>query len=146
MKIGEFAAFCNLSVRTLRLYDQMGLLKPASIDPATGYRSYEPEQMHTLNAILSYKKVGFTLQEIRELLSPGLTSEALIQKLRDKLLENENKSDACRYHNESIRNILNAYQAAAKPENDQEAALRLSRIACLENDTLEHDLSKILWL
>lgn len=146
LKIGEFAAFCNTSVRTLRLYDTMGLLKPAEIDPATGYRYYDPDQMRTFNAILSYKKLGFSLAESGELLSPSLTSDALIHKLTDKMKENQKRADACAYHNEGIRQLLEAYRASLRPEGDQEAAVRLSRIACLENETLENEFSQILWL
>ena len=146
LKIGEFAAFCNISVPALRLYDRMGLLKPASVDPATGYRYYDPDQIQILNAILSYKKVGFSLHEIKELLCETLTPEALVQKLRDKQTENRRKQSACRYHNETIQSILDAYQATAAPESEQAAAVRLSRIACLENESLEHEFSQILWL
>ena len=146
IKIGEFAAFCNLSVRALRLYDRMELVKPVRIDPATGYRYYNPEQLRTVNAIISYKKVGFSLAEIRELLSPEITSAEIIQKLKDKLKSNRKSADSCRYHNESIQNILDAYQAGESPESEQEAALRLSRIACLENDGLQEEFSQILWL
>jgi len=146
LKIGEFAAFCNISVRTLRHYDSLGLLKPAEIDPDTGYRSYEPEQMQTLNAILTYKKMGFSLQEIKELVSPAATSAELIRRLTDKLKENKKRADACDYHNESIRRMLDAYRASPAPESDQDAAVRLSRIACLENETLENEFSQILWL
>ncbi|HPF87296.1 MAG TPA: MerR family transcriptional regulator [Candidatus Limiplasma sp.] len=146
LKIGEFAAFCDISVRALRLYDQMGLVKPLRIDPATGYRYYDPEQLQTVNAILSYKKIGFSLQEIRLLLSPRATSALLIRKLREKLKQNESKADIYRYYNENIQNILNAFQASAAPDSEQEAALRLSRIACLENDSLQEEFSRILWL
>lgn len=146
LKIGEFAAFCNLSVRTLRLYDRMALVKPVRVDPDTGYRYYDPEQLQTINAVISYKKVGFSLTEIRELLSPSITSAELVKKLTDKLKQNSKSADISRYHNESIRSMLEAYQAGERPESDQEEALRLSRIACLENDSLEHEFSRIMWL
>jgi DNA-binding transcriptional MerR regulator len=146
MKIGDFAAFCDLSIRALRLYDHIGLLKPAVTDADTGYRYYEPEQMQTLNAIAGYKKLGFSLQEIRALLSPELDSAALIRMLRAKQKENEKKAVICRYNNENIQKILDAYDADETRESEQDAALRLSRIACLENDKLENLFSQILWL
>jgi len=146
LKIGKFAAFCKISVPTLRLYDRMGLLKPASVDPATKYRYYAPEQIAVLNAILSYKKLGFSLQEIMELLSEKLTADALIQRLRDKQQENSKRANACRFHNEAIQGILDAYQASAPPESEQDAAYRMSQLACFENESLAHELSQILWL
>jgi len=146
MRIGEFAAFSDVSIRALRIYDRMGLLTPASTDPETGYRYYAPEQMQTLNAIIGFKKVGFTLREIKQLLSPKLDTAARIQKLRDKQRENDRIAEICRYNNENIQQILDSWQASPARENDQEAAVRLARIACLENEKLEHDFSQILWL
>jgi DNA-binding transcriptional MerR regulator len=146
MKIGEFAHFCDASVRALHLYDAIDLLKPAFTDPETKYRYYLPEQMETLNAIISYKKVGFTLSEIKELISPSISQETLVELLKDKLAENERTSAICLYNNENIQSILSAYQQApCKPDSNEEA-VRLARIACLENEKLEHDFSKILWL
>ena len=146
MKIGEFAEYCGLSIRALRLYDRMDLLKPADIDPDTGYRSYNPEQIQIVDAIKSYKKVGFTLREIKTLLSPTATRAALIRKLREKMKQNDKKADILRYHNQTIQSILTTYQASMPPDSEQEAAERLFRIVCLENNSLEHMFSKILWL
>lgn len=145
MKIGEFAAFSNISIRALRLYDRMNLLQPACTDPETGYRSYDPDQIKTVYAIKSFQKFGFSLREIKDLLSPDMPSAALIQKLKDKMKQNETSADILRAHNESIQHMLDTYQVEIV-ESEQEAALRLSRIACLENDSLQNELSQILWL
>ena len=51
MGIGEFAGVTHLSIRTLRRYHDAGLLEPARVDPATGYRSYSPEQVPTAQVI-----------------------------------------------------------------------------------------------
>lgn len=51
LRIGEVARLFNLSVGTLRHYEQMGLLEPARIDPASGYRYYGARQLSTLNTI-----------------------------------------------------------------------------------------------
>lgn len=146
MRIGEFAAFCDVSVRTLHLYDRMGLLKPAEIDDTTGYRYYLPEQMQTLNAIISFKKVGFSLAEIREMMSTGLCGDIVIQRLREKKKDNERIESSCRYNIENIQNMLNALAAAPEVRDPQAEAVRISRIACLENAKLEQDFSQILWL
>ena len=55
-------------MKTLRLYDQLGLLKPVYIDENTGYRYYEPDQLDTMIAIQRYKRFGFTLDEIKTML------------------------------------------------------------------------------
>ncbi len=146
MRIGEFAAFCDVSVRALRIYDRMGLLKPAFTDESTGYRYYVPEQMQTLSAIAGYQKLGFSLKEIRTLLLSGSDAAACVTLLQRKQKENDRKADTCRYNNEVIQSILDSWQASPNPESEEDVALRLSRIACLENEKLEHFFSPILWL
>lgn len=51
LAIGEFSRFTHLSVRTLRRYHESGLLVPAVVDEATGYRSYDPDQIATAQVI-----------------------------------------------------------------------------------------------
>ena len=146
MKIGEFAAFSGVSVRTLHLYDRMGLLKPASVDRESNYRYYLPEQMQSLNTILSLKKVGFSLKEIKDVLLAGHDRKSVIRQLQKKMRENERMAAICQYNNENIQKMLDALSAAPEAMDDQAEAVRLSRIACLENEKLEQDFSQILWL
>ncbi|HEY3734231.1 MAG TPA: MerR family transcriptional regulator [Streptosporangiaceae bacterium] len=70
--IGEFARLGAVSVRTLRHYDDIGLLPPAEVDPATGYRSYSAAQLRQLNRIVALKELGLTLGQIRQCLG-GIT-------------------------------------------------------------------------
>ena len=60
MKISEFAQKNQVSTKLLRHYDEIGLLKPAAVDPENGYRCYGEEQSHLLNWILVLKNLGFT--------------------------------------------------------------------------------------
>ncbi|HTK06217.1 MAG TPA: MerR family transcriptional regulator [Ktedonobacteraceae bacterium] len=76
-KISEFSQLSQVSVKTLRYYDQLGLLKPAHADPCTGYRSYKAEQLLRLNRILAYKELGFTLQQITQLLDEQIPPEQI---------------------------------------------------------------------
>lgn len=69
LKISEFARICNVSSQTLRYYAAEGLLCPDEIDPKSGYRYYSPEKIETLYRIQNYKEAGFSLDEIKELLS-----------------------------------------------------------------------------
>jgi DNA-binding transcriptional MerR regulator len=146
MKIGEFAAFSDVSIRALRLYDRMGLLRPSQVDAESGYRYYLPDQLQTLNTILSFKKVGFSLKEIKDMISAHLSREAVIKRLHLKQHENERTVTVCQYNIENIQKMLDALSAAPEEPDEQRRAQRLSRIACLENDKLEHDFSQILWL
>jgi len=77
IKIGDFARLSQVSVVTLRYYDEMDLLKPVKVDSFTGYRFYSADQLPRLNRILALKDLGFSLEQIRLMLTDGLTSEQL---------------------------------------------------------------------
>ena len=66
--IGEFARHGRVSVRMLRHYDAIGLLRPAHVDPATGYRSYTAGQLADLNRIVALKDLGFSLEQVRTMI------------------------------------------------------------------------------
>jgi DNA-binding transcriptional MerR regulator len=66
--IGEFAQHGRVSVRMLRHYDAIGLLRPACVVPASGYRLYEASQLADLNRIIALKDLGFTLQQVQAVL------------------------------------------------------------------------------
>ena len=66
MKTGDLAKIANISLRTLRYYDKIGLLKPSQIAP-NGYRQYNEEDLIRLQKILLLKKLGFSLEEIEEI-------------------------------------------------------------------------------
>ena len=69
MQIKEFAEFTRVSVRTLHYYDEIGLLKPASVDRASGYRFYDENSLLRMQEILFYRELDFPLKSIREILS-----------------------------------------------------------------------------
>ena len=77
IKIGDFARLSQVSVVTLRYYDEMNLLKPVKVDAFTGYRFYSADQLPRLNRILALKDLGFSLDQIKLMLADGLTSEQL---------------------------------------------------------------------
>ena len=77
LKIGEFARVGQVSIATLRHYDQCGLLKPNALDPDTGYRYYLLDQLPRLNRILALKELGFPLEQIARLLRKDLSLEQL---------------------------------------------------------------------
>lgn len=91
--IGQFAQFAKVSIRTLRHYDDVGLLRPAAVDPATGYRSYIAAQMSLLNRILALKDLGLTLAEITQVIEAGVSNDELIGMLRLRQAEAERQAD-----------------------------------------------------
>lgn len=84
-QIGEFSYICETTIKTLRYYDKINLLKPVKINPLTGYRYYSEKQINTLKKIKDLQLSGFSLDEIKD------------------LLENENKEKL----NEQIKKIEN---------------------------------------
>ena len=89
-KIGDFSKFTRVSVKMLRHYDHLGLLKPARIDPATNYRYYSADQLPRLNRLLALRELGLTLEQIGPLLpanGAGLPVEQMRGMLRLKQAE-----------------------------------------------------------
>jgi DNA-binding transcriptional MerR regulator len=74
--IGEFARLGGVSVRTLRHYDDIGLLRPDFVDPDTGYRGYCAAQLGQLNRIMALKELGLSLGQVRRTLG-GVTLDEL---------------------------------------------------------------------
>jgi DNA-binding transcriptional MerR regulator len=66
--IGDFSRMTHLSVPALRHYHEVGLLPPAEVDPASGYRFYAPEQVQVAQVIRRFRDLGMPLEEIREVL------------------------------------------------------------------------------
>jgi len=77
IRIGDFSKLSRVSVKTLRFYDEMGLLKPVDVDRFTGYRYYEFHQLPRLYRILALKDLGFSLEEIGRLLEEDLPTEQM---------------------------------------------------------------------
>lgn len=86
--IGKMSQACQLSVKTLRWYDQTGLLKPVHIDEKTGFRYYSLDQIDRVILIKRYKRFGFSLEEIASLL------EAEEDSLTDSLFQKRRELDA----------------------------------------------------
>lgn len=82
-KIGAFSKLSGVTVKTLRHYDELSLLKPAHVDEESGYRFYTAEQLLTIRRIAGFKEQGLTLEMMR----PMLTGTASLMKAERTLLE-----------------------------------------------------------
>ncbi len=89
LNIGEFARLGQVSPRMLRHYDRLGLLEPERVDPENGYRSYTVQQLERLHRLLALRDLGFTLEQIRDLLRAGPPLEQLQGMLRLRQAELE---------------------------------------------------------
>ena len=86
-KIGDFCQLGRVTVRTLRHYDELGLLRPAKIDEESSYRFYSVEQLPKLNRIVALKDLGFSLTEIQRLVKEDVSADELREMLEQKRLE-----------------------------------------------------------
>lgn len=89
IKIGDFARLGQVSVVTLRHYDDIGLIKPVKVDRTSGYRYYEVYQLARLNRIIALKDLGFSLEQIEQMLNADLTVDQLREMLKTKHAEVE---------------------------------------------------------
>ena len=84
--VKELSQMAGVSARTLRYYDQIGLLRPARVNPS-GYRIYGREEVDRLQQILFYRELGVKLSKIKEILAaPSFDAIQALQEHREKLL------------------------------------------------------------
>ncbi len=86
-RIGDFSRLSLVSVKALRYYDELGLLKPARVDEFTGYRYYAASQLSRLNRVLALKDMGLSLEQIALLLDKEPTPDQIRGMLRLKQVE-----------------------------------------------------------
>lgn len=93
MKINEVARLTGVTVRTLHYYDQIGLLPPSSVTEA-GYRIYDKEALETLQQILFFRELRFSLKEIKEILrNPDYDKTEALRKQRSLLIQKREQLD-----------------------------------------------------
>ncbi|MET8361385.1 MerR family transcriptional regulator [Micromonospora sp. NPDC005171] len=96
--IGDFARLGRVSVRMLRHYDSIGLLRPASVDPHTSYRFYRADQLRRLNRVIALKELGLTLEQVRAIVDDAVDVAELrgMLRLRRSQLAEQLASDTAR--------------------------------------------------
>jgi DNA-binding transcriptional MerR regulator len=87
LKIGEFSRLSQVTIKTLHHYDELGLIKPAHIDPVTNYRFYTVEQLPRIHRIMALKEMGLSLEQISIMLEKELSTEEMRGMLRFKQSE-----------------------------------------------------------
>ncbi|HEX6357113.1 MerR family transcriptional regulator [Actinophytocola sp.] len=81
LTIGEFARASRLSAKALRLYDELGLLRPAVVDPGNGYRRYAPEQLEQARLVAWLRRIGMPLADIRSVVAlPGADAADAVRR------------------------------------------------------------------
>ena len=112
MQVREFADFTGVSVRTLHYYDEIGLLSPAEVDCATGYRYYDESSLIRMQEILFYRELDFSLKSIAALLSSPDYDKAKALSEQKQLLT---------LKKERLERLISAIDGAVKGENVMKA-------------------------
>ncbi len=93
MHVKEAAELAGISVRTLHFYDEIGLLTPDEVTEA-GYRVYSERNLETLQEILFFRELGFSLKQIKEIMSdPAYDRQAALELHRKMLIEKRDRLD-----------------------------------------------------
>ena len=108
LQVREFAKFTGVSVRTLHYYDEIGLLKPSSVDPYTGYRYYDEESLLRMQEILFYRELDFSLKSIQGIVSSPSYDKTKALKEQKQLLQ---------LKKERLERLICAIEGAMKGEN-----------------------------
>ncbi|MEM7802862.1 MAG: helix-turn-helix domain-containing protein [Chloroflexota bacterium] len=116
-KIGDFSKLAQVSTRMLRHYDKIGLLTPNEIDEWTGYRYYTIDQLPHIHRIVALKDLGFSLEQITNLLKNDVevSTERLkgMLTLRQKEIEKELEAQSSRLR--SVASRLAQIEQTGKP-------------------------------
>ncbi|WP_214320830.1 MerR family transcriptional regulator [Nonomuraea sediminis] len=143
--IGDFARLGLVSVRMLRHYDAIGLLRPAHVDPVTGYRSYQAAQLSRLNRIVAIKDLGFTLEQVRAILDDKVSTEELhgMVRLRRAQLEAQISADLERLRGVETR--LRTIETEGHMNTDEVVIKRIppTRVAELSGSAASYDAPDI---
>lgn len=91
-RIGLFSKINKVTIKTLRYYDEMGLLKPAFVDEENGYRYYTSEQLPVLHKIISLRQIGFSIDEIL-LIIKGNDPYELFEKRKNEIIKSIEESN-----------------------------------------------------
>ena len=109
MRIGEVANAGQVTVETVRYYERMGLLEPAERDASSSYRSFSLDAVRRLHFIRRAQSLGFSLQEIRELLElrsiPGARAVEVREKVEEKLANVREKIEHLKRMAESLEQL-----------------------------------------
>jgi DNA-binding transcriptional MerR regulator len=151
MKIGEIAAFFNVTVKAMRVYEKVGIINPIKIDKKTGYRYYSADQVKLLDALLELRNLGFSLSEIKVLLESEMLKERYMEVLVHKKIMWQDRLSKAQDKIDSIEEIIESL-AHSKPPiklhelTEDERAHLLSRMVCIEDLHAKSVISEAIWL
>ncbi|MEQ6357047.1 MerR family transcriptional regulator [Lysinibacillus sp. M3] len=110
--IGKFSNLCNVPVKTIRYYSDIGLLEPSFIDEVTGYRYYDYDKMKELNTIQILKDCHFSLKEIEQVIKGENDKQVLELRLHKKVQELEHQQEMIAEQIQNIVHVKNSIKNA----------------------------------
>lgn len=131
---GEFAKKANVSVRTIHYYEKMGLIHPEKIGE-NGYRYYGEEEFARLQRILTFKLLGFSLEEIRELSVNEENTDFLQKSFETQLSLVRRKIEHLKAVEESIEDVSRRFSSENSP--DWEEITKLIRMVSMDRELVE---------
>ena len=151
LKIGEVADFFQISVKAVRIYEKKGIITPAYIDPESGYRYYTPDQLHQLAALLELKALGFSLDEIKDVMVGESSKEVLYKAMQEKLRNWENLVIMAQSKMDAIESISERLVTSKEAEKlreltEEERAWLLVKLVCVENVQVQSTINEAIWL
>lgn len=106
-KIGDFSKMAQVTTKMLKYYEQCGLIEPAEIEQSSGYRYYDVEQLIPVSKIRTFLDMGFSTDEIKEMLNAEDNTERFdrkIEELQKELEESRRKTALLSFYKEAVKN------------------------------------------
>ena len=132
LTIGEFARLSRLSPKALRLYQELGLLEPAAVDPDTGYRSYELAQLERAHLIALLRRIALPLAEIKAILTlePAAAAHQVATYWEGVEAEHDGRRDLARYIVDLLRGRAHVmYEVATRTVPERSLLCQLRHVA-----------------
>lgn len=85
-RIGMFSKMNQVTIKALRYYDEVGLLRPRFIDPDNGYRYYSSSQLEPLHRLMALRRIGYSIEEIKRV-QDGESEQRILQKKKQQLMK-----------------------------------------------------------
>ncbi len=135
----------------MRLYEKKGIIKPTQIDEETGYRYYSIDQVQQLGTLLELQAIGFSLNEIKNVLAGNITDKELVAMLIKKQLVWNDVISAAQYKLHVIDNMITHIESSHKNRplatmSEDERARMLAQMICVEDIRAERIISDAIWL
>jgi predicted transcriptional regulator YdeE/DNA-binding transcriptional MerR regulator len=130
LKIGQFARLSRVPVKTLRYYDEIGLLRPSGVDRWTRYRYYTADQLPALERVVMLKRLGFSLEDVAFLLHNDLPRRDLARMLEARRTALRQEIQAAEARLAQIDAWLD--QAELAPDGKKETDMQPSKFVTMD--------------